>query len=220
MNWATFSKALLLLVGLEMFCAKSSVSSEVAVLKNGRSLSVEAHELAGDRVVLLLEGGDRLEFDWHWIESITSADSTTPELPRSTQTPLSVSSRQYSQREIAQIVKDAAQKNHLTESLLSSMIRVESNFNPGARSSRGAQGLMQLMPATVALYGVKNTLDAKENVEAGARYLRDLLQQFNQNLALALAAYNAGPSVVSNYGGVPPFAETQSYIRRVLGLRR
>ena len=115
-----------------------------------------------------------------------------------------------------QVIKTVARKNQLAEGLLSSIIRVESNFNPGAHSPRGAQGLMQLMPETVAAYKVKDSFDVRENVEAGARYLRDLLQQFDQNLVLALAAYNAGPSTVIGYKGVPPFPETQNYIRRVL----
>jgi len=217
MNWTGFSRSLLLLVGFTIFFAESAVSSEVALLKNGRSLLVQAHEQAGDKVVLVLEGNDRLEFDLQWIESITAVDLPAEETPAGTFTP--VTSRRYSQGETKQIIKAVARKNQLAEGLLSSIIRTESNFNAEACSPRGAQGLMQLMPDTVTLYGVKDTFDVKENVEAGARYLRDLLQRFDQNLILALAAYNAGPSAVISYKGVPPFPETQNYIRRVLGTR-
>jgi soluble lytic murein transglycosylase-like protein len=217
MSWARFDALLLLWVGFGILFANPSVASEVVVLKNGRSLSAKSHELIGDRMVLLLEGDDRLEIDSQWVESIVAEDSKPLGADQPSRTQAPTKSRNYSQGEITQIIKTAAEKNHLKEGLLSSMIRVESNFDPRARSTRGAQGLMQLMPDTVALYGVKDSLDAKENVEAGARYLKDLLQQFNQDLVLALAAYNAGPSVVISYQGVPPFPETQTYIRRVLG---
>jgi transglycosylase-like protein with SLT domain len=215
MSWTRFDA--LLLVGFGILLANPSVASEVVVLKNGRNLSAKSHELIGDRMVLLLEGNDRLEIDSQWVESIAAEDSKLLGADQPSRIHAPTKSRNYSQGEITQIIKTAAEKNHLEEGLLSSMIRVESNFDPLARSTRGAQGLMQLMPETVALYGVKDSLDAKENVEAGARYLKDLLQQFNQDLVLALAAYNAGPSVVINYQGVPPFPETQTYIRRVLG---
>jgi hypothetical protein len=219
MSWVGFSRSLLLLVGFEILFVELGLSSEVALLKNGRSLLVKAHELVGNRVVLVLEGTDHLEFDQQWIESIIPVDLPDPEPDIRTQIFTPTTSRQYSQSEIKQIIKTVAQKNQLAEGLLSSIIQVESNFNPGARSLRGAQGLMQLMPETIALYRVKDIFDVRANVEAGARYLKDLLQQFNQDLVLALAAYNAGPSAVINYKGVPPFPETQNYIRRVLDNR-
>jgi len=219
MSWVGLSRLFLLLVGFEILFVEPGLSLEVALLKNGRSLLVETHELVGNRVVLVLEGADHLEFDQQWIESIIPVALPAPEPDTRTQILTPTTSRQYNPGEIKQIIKNVAQKNQLAEGLLSSIIRVESNFNPGARSLRGAQGLMQLMPETIALYRVKDIFDVKENVEAGARYLKDLLQQFNQDLVLALAAYNAGPSAVINYKGVPPFPETQNYIRRVLNNR-
>jgi soluble lytic murein transglycosylase-like protein len=167
-------------------------------------------------MVLLLEGTDHLEFDEEWIENIVPVDPPAGQADCAMQ---AAAPKHYSQREIREVIKAAAQKNRLAESLLSSLIQVESNFDPWARSPKGAQGLMQLMPETVALYNVKNIFDVRENVEAGARYLKDLLQQFNQNLVLALAAYNAGPSAVVSYKGVPPFPETEAYVRRVLDTR-
>ncbi|HEX5127650.1 MAG TPA: lytic transglycosylase domain-containing protein [Rhodocyclaceae bacterium] len=111
----------------------------------------------------------------------------------------------------------AARANTLDPALLHALISVESGFNPRARSARGAQGLMQLMPATARRYGVHNAFDIKENLRAGAHYLHDLLALFDQNTSLALAAYNAGENAVIRSGNrIPPFPETQRYVPKVL----
>jgi len=110
----------------------------------------------------------------------------------------------------------AGQKFGLPPALLKAVAQVESGLNPRAVSSAGAQGLMQLMPATASSLGVRNALDPAENIYAGARYLRSLLDRFHGDIRLALAAYNAGPGAVAKYGGVPPFKETQNYLQRVL----
>jgi soluble lytic murein transglycosylase-like protein len=99
--------------------------------------------------------------------------------------------------------------------LISSVIAAESNFNAKAVSRKNARGLMQLMPETAAKLGVRNVFDPQENIDAGTRYLGNLLQRYQNDLSLALAAYNAGPERVQQYGRVPPFAETLSYVRRV-----
>ena len=101
-----------------------------------------------------------------------------------------------------------------------SIIRVESNFDPLVVSNKGASGLMQLMPATALAYGVKDIFDPEENVDAGVRYLKYLMGKFNQDLVLVLAAYNAGPSVVKKFRGIPPFAGTRKYVHRVLQFYR
>jgi soluble lytic murein transglycosylase-like protein len=110
----------------------------------------------------------------------------------------------------------ASHRNNISPGLLRSVIRAESGFNPNARSVKGAQGLMQLMPATAARFGVRDAFDPAQNVDGGARYLRELLGRYNNNLTFALAAYNAGPDRVEKYHGVPPFPETVSYVTRVL----
>jgi soluble lytic murein transglycosylase-like protein len=115
------------------------------------------------------------------------------------------------------IIDDAAVSSALEANLLRAVIVVESGFNSRAVSKRGAVGLMQLMPATASRFGVSNPYDARQNVHAGARYLKFLIDRFGQNVRLALAAYNAGEDAVDRNGGqIPPFSETLAYVPRVL----
>ncbi len=113
-------------------------------------------------------------------------------------------------------VQAAARTNGLDPNLVDLVIRMESGYNPRAVSAKGASGVMQLMPGTASLYGVRNVFDPSDNIRGGVRYLRDLLQRFDSNVALALAAYNAGPEAVDRHGGVPPYAETRTYVRTIL----
>ena len=101
---------------------------------------------------------------------------------------------------------------------MTAVIRVESGFNPRAVSPKGAQGLMQLMPATASQLGVRNVFDVAENIDGGVRHLRGLIERFDNNLPLALAAYNAGERAVLQYGGIPPYPETEQYVARILGI--
>lgn len=116
----------------------------------------------------------------------------------------------------AALFREAEARWGLPAGLVEAVAKAESGFNPQAVSRAGALGLMQLMPATARGLGVANPLDPAQNVEGGARYLRELLDRFDGNVALALAAYNAGPGAVARYGGVPPYQETQTYVNRVL----
>ena len=114
-------------------------------------------------------------------------------------------------------VDSVAQRYRLPKSLVHAVITAESAYDPRAVSRAGAVGLMQLMPATAKRYGVKNRLNPRENIHGGTRYLRDLLIMFDNNLLLALAAYNAGENAVKNHGNkVPPYKETQAYVRKVI----
>jgi soluble lytic murein transglycosylase-like protein len=114
------------------------------------------------------------------------------------------------------LIEQAAARHGLDPAVLHGLIQQESGFDPSARSSAGAVGLTQLMPGTASSMGVANPLDPAESIEGGARYLSQLLGEFSGNTTDALAAYNAGPGAVKQYGGVPPYAETQSYVSKVL----
>lgn len=120
----------------------------------------------------------------------------------------------------SELIRRAAERNALPPELVESVIRVESNFEPRAVSPKGARGLMQLMPGTARLLGVQNAFDVRQNIEGGTRHLKNLMDQYRGNVVLALAAYNAGAEAVARYGGVPPYAETQAYVARIVGLLR
>ena len=119
--------------------------------------------------------------------------------------------------EYESLIDQAAARNGLDPAVLHGLIQQESGFDPSATSSAGASGLTQLMPGTAASLGVANPLDPAESIEGGARYLGQLTAEFGGNTEEALAAYNAGPGAVQQYGGIPPYAETQSYVSKVLG---
>jgi len=115
----------------------------------------------------------------------------------------------------ANLVDEIAERHEVDRDLVHSMISVESNYNPLAMSGKGALGLMQLVPSTARRFGVSDAFNPAQNVEAGVRYLKYLLDHYNGDRRLALAAYNAGEGTVERFGGVPPFAETRSYVYRV-----
>jgi len=188
-----------------LLLAAPALRAEYVVLRSGQRLRVTGYQLVGDKYFLQVTGG-RVE--------VAAADVVAIE-PEEVFMPLPAPVQPSAQPLYRDLVEAAAKKYNMDADLISSVIAVESNFDPKAVSRKNARGLMQLLPETAAQLGVKNIDDPAENIDAGTRYLRDLLQKYNNDLALALAAYNAGPEKVQQYGHVPPYSETISYVRRV-----
>ena len=186
-------------------------AADIVHFTSGHSLSVMSHRLQGDRLVLALRSGGEIACSPSLVERISPDEVPYPE-----PAPLPVGTAESAEPPLDRIIREAAARNRLDPRLLMAVVRVESNFQPRARSPKGAMGLMQLMPATARQYDVADAYDARSNVDAGARHLRSLLDRFD--LSLALAAYNAGEAAVRRFGGIPPYRETQDYVRRILSL--
>ena len=144
--------------------------------------------------------------------SVVRADVKTGRLVRSVVVP---ALPKPAPAEVAKLVEDIASQQGVEAPLVESVIRAESNYNPAAVSPKGAQGMMQLIPSTAQRFGVGNTFDPTENITGGVRYLRFLLDYYHGDYTRTIAAYNAGEAAVDKYQGVPPYAETQNYVKTV-----
>jgi soluble lytic murein transglycosylase-like protein len=184
--------------------AVPSARADYAVLRSGARLHVTGYLLQGDRVRLAVAGG-------HVDISASELIDVEPEDLFSAPPPANVD---FAAR-YAKFIHAAAQKHGVDENLVVQVIAAESNFNAKAVSRKRALGLMQLLRETAARYAVVNVFDPAQNIEAGTHYLKDLLDRYHGNVRLALAAYNAGPEAVDRYGGVPPFPETQNYVKQI-----
>jgi soluble lytic murein transglycosylase-like protein len=183
--------------------ASPPARADYAVLRSGLRLHITGYETTGDRVRLTVDGGlvevaaDSILFVER--ESLFPANPLVPSAAGP----------------FGSLIRAAAEKHGVDEKLIQHVIAMESNFNPRAVSRKQALGLMQLLPRTAARFSVADAFDPAQNIEAGTRYLRELLDRYSGNLALALAAYNAGPEMVQRYRGIPPFPETQKYVRQI-----
>lgn len=208
--WQTAPLALFAFL-LLLLCAPSA-RAEYIVLQSGLRLHVTGYQLLGEKYHLQLQGG--------WMDvSVADVVKIEPEevfAPIVQPPPAApVPTAGANQPPYHEFVLAAASHYGVDAELISSVMEVESHFNPRAISAKNARGLMQLLPETAARLGVKDIFDPKENIDAGTHYLHDLLQLYNNDLTLALAAYNAGPDKVQKYGNVPPYRETQSYVKQV-----
>ena len=195
------TRAIFFVLTLANFSAEAR--ADYFVLRSGARLNVTAYQLVGERYRLQLIGGSA-EIAARDVVAIEPEEIFVP-APRM---PLT-------QAPYGEMIQSAAKKYRVDADLIFSVIAAESSFNPRAVSRRGARGLMQLLPATATRLGVKNIFDPAQNIDAGTRYLRDLMVLYQGDLVLTLAAYNAGPGAVQRYGHVPPYNETISYVRAI-----
>jgi soluble lytic murein transglycosylase-like protein len=185
--------------------AAPSARAEIAVLTNGQTLKVSARRVEGDRIFLTLKGGGEIGVVPAEIRGFVPDEVLDEVLaPAAPGT------------DVRALAIAAAQRHGLDPNLVLAVVSVESAFEPGAVSNKGAQGLMQLMPGTARDMGVADVFDPVQNLDGGARYLRLLIARYGGDLGKALAAYNAGPGAVSRHRGVPPYRETHHYIDKVL----
>ena len=182
----------------------SAAKADYAVLRSGARLHVTSYQVDGQRVRLAVAGGT-VEISASELIDVEPEDQFPAPPPANADL-----SMRY-----ANFIHASAKKHGVDERLVANVIAAESNFDAKAVSRKKALGLMQLLPKTAARYAVRNVFDPAQNIDAGTHYLKDLLDRYHGNLTFALAAYNAGPEMVDRYGGVPPFAETQNYVRQI-----
>ena len=194
----------------------TSFAADLAVLRNGFSIPHERREQIGTitRLYLSLDGTNYADVPTEQIDRFEKGPPTLP-APKVQAAPAAMSIPAPAVT-LDQAIAAGSQRYRIDADLISSVIRAESNFNPHAISPKGAQGLMQLMPQTASQLGVANPFDPKANVDGGTKYLRELIERYNFDLVKALAAYNAGPQRVEQYGGVPPYRETRAYVARIV----
>jgi len=213
MRWA-----LTLCIVLLSITAATPAHAELVFFQSGRAMSVRAIRSEGDEIVLQLRSGGDIHCDKSLIAKVEPDEVEYPEdvleaLPfaRRVLEPAAIP-EQY-----RDLVTKTAARHGVDARVVSALIQVESAYHSRAVSSKGARGLMQLMPATGRQYGALDLFDPKVNVDAGVQHLKKLLTRYT-DLPLALAAYNAGEAAVDRFGGIPPFRETQDYVTRILRL--
>jgi soluble lytic murein transglycosylase-like protein len=194
----------------------TAATAELAFLANGRTLSIKGHRIEGDRMTLELRAGGEVSCPSALVVRVAADEMPYPEPSAGTTLPAQEPAAvpRALGGPYARLIATSATRHGVDPNLVHAVIRAESNYEPRARSRRGARGLMQLMPSTLKAYAVANAYDPAANIEAGTRHLRALLDRYV--LDQALAAYNAGEGAVQRYGGVPPYRETRAYVTRVL----
>jgi soluble lytic murein transglycosylase-like protein len=199
----------------------SNAHAELVTFTTGRTMSVASHRQDGERLVFSLRSGGEMSVDAALVETIGPDEVpypepvTTADVPPAVATPLPLQTLRVDPA-FDPIIRRVAEEKGVDPTLVRAVIQVESGYQPRARSSKGAVGLMQVMPATARQYGVRNLYDPSANIRAGVSHLKSLLDRFP--LALALAAYNAGEAAVERFAGIPPYPETVTYVARIRAL--
>ncbi|HUQ89779.1 MAG TPA: lytic transglycosylase domain-containing protein [Vicinamibacterales bacterium] len=198
--------------------------ADIVVFKNGRTMSVKSCLLESETATLRMRDGGEVTFPSSIVARVEPDEVPFPEevvvapvaavAALTSVAPVLIPAEVLAARPYADLISTIAATHNLDARLVHAVIQQESNYQARARSKKGAKGLMQLMPDTARQYGVQNSYDPKANLEAGIRHLKDLMSRLE--LPLALAAYNAGEGTIKRYGGVPPYAETQNYVRSIL----
>ena len=193
-----------------------ALAAERVLLANGFDMRCNHHTQAGSMIRLYMNPGESsyIELRHEEIASFESVPDPPPAPPSNTAKP--GTDARLNPADLNAMLATAGQQHNLDADLLASVVKAESNGNTRAVSRAGARGLMQLMPRTAAEQGVDDSFRPDENVRGGSAYLNDLLVKYHDNIALALAAYNAGPAAVDKYHGIPPYHETRVYVARVI----
>jgi soluble lytic murein transglycosylase-like protein len=220
------SKKIGIILGV-LLLALPALGTDLAILRNGFSIRHERRETVGAATRLYL-GSDkgyidiatdqieRFEKDLSPAVAPAALSVSAPTVAAVVVPARMAKPQSLKPQDLNQVINTISDRHHIDPDFISSVIHAESGFNPRAVSPKGAQGLMQLMPGTASKLGVSNAFDPRANVEGGTRYLTELLQRYNFDVIKALAAYNAGPLRVQQYGGVPPYQETRAYVARIV----
>jgi soluble lytic murein transglycosylase-like protein len=213
-SWRGAKPALCL--ALALFATGAAQAAEHVTLTNGFDLICDHHSASGDRVRLYMDAGGTNFVEVNAAEIAASEHVDLPVTQAAKGRSAAPADGQLTAAELHELLAKAGSVHDLDVDLLASVVREESNGNVRAVSHAGAQGLMQLMPGTAAELGVGNAFAPGENIDGGTAYLDGLLKRYHDNLALALAAYNAGPAAVDRWHGIPPYRETRVYVARVI----
>ena len=192
-----------LLLGVLLWAPGAAARAEIALLSSGLTLKLDGHRVEDGVVVMALRGGGEVGVPPEAVRGFVP-DEVLDEVAGT------------ATGDLRELAAAAARRHGLDPELVMAVVSVESSFRPQAVSPKGAQGLMQLMPGTARSLGVADPLDPAQNLDGGARHLGQLLDLYGGDLVRALAAYNAGQGAVQRHGGVPPYRETRSYVKKVL----
>ena len=217
------------LTAIALLALAVPASASIAVFSDGRTSKIDKYEVEGELIRLTLQGGGEMSLPLRRIERIVDDEIVPVEVVEEVKQIVaeeggvfpkrswrySEASRPLWSSKYNDIIIDAAKKFDVDAALVSAVIKAESDYNPRTRSHKGARGLMQLMPATAERFGVTDSFDPVQNIHAGAKYLKRLMDKHHGDIALTLASYNAGPGNVAKYKGVPPFKETRNYVKKI-----